>query len=144
MRLCLWRTGLCAAFLWATTAHAAAPTADELAALTDYGVVSMSRDGKRVVYTGRAGDKRALMVLDLEKRTNKAILAAEEGTYRIRWCRFKSDVRILCGLLGVGEIRGKPFPLTRLIAIDADGGRFKMLVQRFKRSPLNIFSSFLY
>lgn len=135
MRVTFWRAVVCAASLWlisgqAMPVHAAAPTVDQLASLSDYGAVSLSRDGKRVVYTGQVGDKRALMVLDLEKRTNKAILAAEEDTFRIRWCRFKSDVRIVCGLIGVDENRGKPFSLTRLIAIDADGGRFKVLVQR--------------
>jgi dipeptidyl aminopeptidase/acylaminoacyl peptidase len=131
MQTGLLRAGLCVFSLWAASAHAAAPTIDELAALTDYGGASLSRDGKRIAYTGRAGDKRALMVLDLEKRTNKAILAAEEDTFQIRWCRFKSDMRILCGLIGVGDTRGKnPYNVTRLIAIDADGSRYKVLIQR--------------
>ncbi|HEX6638896.1 MAG TPA: S9 family peptidase [Steroidobacteraceae bacterium] len=125
-----WCAVLCAVSLWTLPAGAAAPAVDELASLADHGAVSLSRDGKRIAYTGRVGDKRALMVMDLEKRTNKAILAAEEDTFQIRWCRFKSDVRILCGLAGVGEFRGNPFPRTRLIAIDADGGGFKVLVQR--------------
>lgn len=131
MKAGFWRAGLCALSLWAVGAHAAVPTIDELAALADYSSASLSRDGKRIAYTGRAGDKRALMVLDLERRTNKAILAAEEGTFQIRWCRFKSDTRILCGLIGVNDTRGKnPYALTRLIAIDADGGRYKVLIQR--------------
>jgi dipeptidyl aminopeptidase/acylaminoacyl peptidase len=129
MRTGFWCAGICALLINAG-ADAAAPTAEELAVLADHGAVTLSRDGKRIAYTGRVGDKRALKVIDLEKRTNKAILAAEEDTFRIRWCRFKSDTRILCGLVGVGDFRGKPFSLTRLIAIDADGGRFKVLVQR--------------
>lgn len=130
MRTGSWCAALCAVFLWTMPAGAAAPAVDELASLADHGAVSLSLDGRRIAYTGRVGDQRALMVMDLEKRTNKAILAAEEDTFQIRWCRFKSDVRILCGLIGVGEFRGDPFPRTRLIAIDADGGRFKVLVQR--------------
>lgn len=124
-----WRTWVCACLLWATAAQAAPPSVDELASLIDYRGASLSLDGKRIAYTGRAGGKRALLVLDLEKRTNKAILAAEEDTFGIRWCRFKSDTRILCSLMGTVD-EGKPYHITRLIAINADGSKFKVLIQR--------------
>jgi dipeptidyl aminopeptidase/acylaminoacyl peptidase len=129
MAAALRRTMVCAFSLWAFGAEAAVPTVDELAALIDHRGASLSRDGKRIAYTGRAGGKRALLVLDLEKRTNKAILAAEEDTFSIRWCRFKSDTRILCSLMGIVD-QGKPYNMTRLIAINADGSKFKVLIQR--------------
>ncbi len=115
-------------------ASAAAPSIDEFAALSDYRGASLSPDGKRIAYTGRAGDKRALIVLDLEKRTNVPILAAEEDSFHIRWCRFKSSTRILCGLIGVAHVRSFAYNVTRLIAIDADGGRYKVLIQRGRNS----------
>ncbi len=115
--------------LFAVSSHAAAPSVDEFAALIDRRGASLSLDGKRIAYTGRAGDKRALMVLDLEKRTNKAILAAEEDSFGIQWCRFKSDTRIVCSLLGTVD-QGQPYQMTRLIAINADGSKFKLLIQR--------------
>ena len=75
MRVTFWRAAICAASLCAISwqalpAHAAAPTVEQLASLADYGAVSLSRDGKRVVSPGQVGGTRALMVLDLEKRTN--------------------------------------------------------------------------
>jgi dipeptidyl aminopeptidase/acylaminoacyl peptidase len=129
MKAVSWRTLLCAFSLSTMAAHGAAPSVDELAALIDHRVATLSMDGKRIAYTGRAGGRRALMVLDLEKRTNKAILAAEEDSFDIRWCQFKSDTRILCGLTGTVD-EGKPYNMTRLIAINADGSKFKLLIQR--------------
>jgi hypothetical protein len=129
MKTISWSALLCAFSLCAGAAQAGAPSVDELAALIDHRVATLSMDGKRIAYTGRAGGKRALMVLDLEKRTNKAILAAEEDSFDIRWCQFKSDTRILCGLTGTVD-EGKPYNMTRLIAINADGSKFKLLIQR--------------
>jgi len=129
MAMSSWRTCVCVISFSTMAAQAAAPSADEFAALIDHRVATLSMDGKRIAYTGRAGGKRALMVLDLEKRTNKAILAAEEDSFGIRWCNFKSDTRILCSLMGTVN-EGKPYNMTRLIAINADGSKFKLLIQR--------------
>jgi dipeptidyl aminopeptidase/acylaminoacyl peptidase len=116
--------------LGVASASVAAPTVDEFASLADYGRVSLSPDGKRIAYTGRAGGKRALIVLDLEKRTNTPILAAEEDTFSIFWCRFKTNTRMLCGLRGTDFFRSQPFTVSRLIAVNADGSNLKVLIQR--------------
>ena len=128
MKVASWRA-LCAFSFFAVAAHAGPPSADELAALIDHRVATLSLDGRYIAYTGRAGGKRALMVLDLEKRTNKAILAAEEDSFGIQWCSFKSATRILCSLMGTVD-EGKPYNMTRLVAINADGSKFKLLIQR--------------
>src|SRR5688572_14734508 len=121
---------LVALSLFTEAAVAAPPSVETFAAYSDFGAVSLSPDGNRIAYTARAGKQRALIVLDLEKRTMKPILAAEEDRFQIRWCSFKSAQRLLCGLRGV-EFFGtqQPFPVSRLIAINADGSKFKMLVQ---------------
>jgi dipeptidyl aminopeptidase/acylaminoacyl peptidase len=120
--------------LGVATVSVAAPSVEEFAALSDYGNVSLSPDGKRIAYTGRAGGKRALIVLDLEKRSNTPILAAEEDTFSIFWCRFKSNTRILCGLRGTAFERSQPYTVSRLIAVNADGGNLKVLIQRGQNS----------
>jgi len=108
------------------------PSIDTFAAYSDFGAVSLSPDGNRVAYTARAKDGRALIVLDLEKRTMKAILAAESDLFQIRWCSFKTSERLLCGLRGVNNYEMQPFQVSRLIAINADGSKYKVLVQHGK------------
>ena len=115
--------------LLAKTASGAPPSIETFAAYSDFGAVSLSPDGRRIAYTARAGGKRALMVLDLEQRTIKPILAAEEGYFQITWCAFKTQQRLLCGLRGVEFFAATPVPVTRLIAINADGTKLKTLVQ---------------
>jgi hypothetical protein len=121
--------------LLATTAPGATPPSIEtFAAYSDFGAVTLSPDGNRIAYTARANGKRALIVLDLEKRTMKPILTAEEHRFQVRWCSFKTAQRLLCGLHGVEFIGAEPFPLTRLIAINADGTNLKVLVQNGRNS----------
>jgi dipeptidyl aminopeptidase/acylaminoacyl peptidase len=114
----------------ATTSAAAPPNIDTFAAYSDFGAVTLSPDGNRVAYTSRAGGKRTLIVLDLEKRTVKAILPAEQDRLQIQWCSFKTAERILCGLRGVDFMGLQPYPVSRLFAINADGSKPDVLVQK--------------
>ena len=111
------------------TASGAPPSIETFAAYSDFGAVTLSPDGNRIAYTAHVKGKRALIVLDLEKRTMKPILAAEENSLQIRWCRFKTPQRLLCGLRGVERSQVQAFPISRLIAINADGTGLKVLVQ---------------
>lgn len=122
-------TAALAAAFCNSPASAAPPSIEAFAAYSDFGAVSLSPDGKRIAYTGRAGDKRALMVLDLEQRSIKPILAAEVDDFQITWCAFKSAQRILCGLRGVEFFAAAPVQVTRLISINADGTGLKTLIQ---------------
>lgn len=105
------------------------PPIETFARYSDFGAVSLSPDGNRIAYTAHAGGKRALMVLDFLKRTNKPILAAEEGHFQISWCSFKTAQRLVCGLRGLDFFAARPVQVTRLIAINADGSGLKTLVQ---------------
>src|SRR5690242_20363932 len=116
-------------FVMAAASGATPPSIDAFAAYSDFGAVALSPDGNRIAYTALAGDKRALIVLDLEKRTMKSILAAEENRFQIRWCSFKTPERLLCGLRGVDFMKTQPYPVSRLIAINADGSKLRVLVQ---------------
>ena len=126
------------ALLANTASGASPPSIETFAAYSDFGAVSLSPDGNRIAYTARVNGKRALIVLDLEKRTMKPILAAEEDSFQIRWCSFKTPQRLLCSLRGVEFSRAQPFPISRLIAINADGTGFKVMVQNGRNAIVAI------
>ena len=117
------------ALLVNTASGESPPSIETFAAYSDFGAVTLSSDGKRIAYTTHSGGKRALVVLDLEQRTLKPILAAEVDNFQITWCAFKSAQRLLCGLRGYEFFGPSPVPVTRLIAINADGTKLKTLIQ---------------
>ncbi len=106
---------------WLANAVAAAPTVDDFAAGTDFSFPSLSPDGTKVAYVSRAQGQRVLFVLDLARKHRLALMAAQVESFEVRWCGFKTDDRILCGLQGTAFIRGQPYAVSRLVAVDATG-----------------------
>ena len=61
-------------------------------------------------------------------------MAATVDTFEITWCSFKTDDRLLCGLRGTQFVRGQPYPVSRLVAIDVSGkAKPQVLVQNGDR-----------
>jgi dipeptidyl aminopeptidase/acylaminoacyl peptidase len=57
-----------------------------------------------------------------------AVIGAADG-FRLSWCRWASDTRILCGLHAPTESRGTLVSKTRLVGADADGKNVKVLME---------------
>ena len=57
------------------------------------------------------------------------IARSESGKYEISWCNWANDTRLLCGLRAMLEQSGHVYPVTRLIAVNADGSRAEQLIQ---------------
>jgi dipeptidyl aminopeptidase/acylaminoacyl peptidase len=70
----------------------------------------------------------AVIVRDLRSGAEHPILHVTSGAYDVSHCEFKSDDRLLCHLEGVAYgSGGQPFPASRLVALDADGGELRVL-----------------
>ncbi len=143
LRLTSIVTGLCvfavSSNAWAQApASATPPTAQQFAALQDHITPALSPDGARIAYTERVDGKLVVTVITIATRERKTLMTAEMDGYRVRWCRFKNDTRLLCSFLGWAEpkleasvymIRDRfVLPVTRLVAVDADGGQVLNLV----------------
>ena len=108
----------------------AEPSIADFAADTDFATPTLSPDGTKVAFVTRVQDQRLLIVLDLVKRERRALMPATIDSFEISYCSFKNDERLLCGLRGTAFDRGMPYPISRLIAIDASGKtKAKVLVQ---------------
>jgi dipeptidyl aminopeptidase/acylaminoacyl peptidase len=118
----LFAAALCCA-LTSLEGHAAdaPPSVGAFAAEADYGQPALSPDGRRVVMVVRNKQGRVLVALDLESKEIHGLMPATVDNFEINKCRFKSDVRVLCGFLGTNFIAGQPYPVTRLVAVDVDG-----------------------
>jgi dienelactone hydrolase len=105
----------------AMTASAEPPSVAAFAAEVDYGAPALSPDGRKVVMVVRNNQGRVLIAVDLDTKETHGLMPATVDNFEISRCRFKSDVRVLCGFLGTNFSAGQPYPVTRLVAVDADG-----------------------
>ena len=92
--------------------------------------LSLSPDGNRVAYISPLqGQGAALYTVALEKdATARAVLTADGNPFRIDHCGWVSNDRLACMLYAVTHDAKVGFmPLTRIVAVDADGENFKLL-----------------
>ena len=92
--------------------------------------LSLSPDGNRVAYISPLqGQGAALYTVSLEKgATARAVLTADGNPFRIDDCGWVSNDRLACVLYAVTyDPRIGFMPLTRIVAVDADGKDFKLL-----------------
>ncbi len=90
---------------------------------------AISPSGRLLVYVSHINDKNHVVVRDLVARSEKAILLGEINDFLVQNCWFKTDDRLVCHFLGTSFVPGDPFPVTRMLAVNADGSKIKVLVQ---------------
>jgi dipeptidyl aminopeptidase/acylaminoacyl peptidase len=90
----------------------------------------MSPDGTKVSFLQmHPEDLPILRTLDLTTGTPNLALASTRDGFDIQWCKWANDERLLCGF---SAITGgwNAYPVTRLVAVNADGSQMKVLLQR--------------
>ncbi len=129
MRIALWMMGLSAASL--SGAGSALAQADEgtviaakFGALESVRQISLSTDGSKIAYVAPQGDGGArLMVVDLAgDGVPKAVLAQRPGPETLRSCSWATATRLVCRNTTVYDYGGYLLPISRLFALDSDGG----------------------
>jgi dipeptidyl aminopeptidase/acylaminoacyl peptidase len=98
--------------------------------------LSLSPDGMNVAFIApAAGQASVLYVQSLAKgasRTSKAVLGASGKPERLGRCNWVSNQRLVCQIYGVlvsGSLL-EPVHFTRLVAVNADGSKLKLLSTR--------------
>jgi dipeptidyl aminopeptidase/acylaminoacyl peptidase len=114
----------------ALPAVAAPPAIADFAADADFSFPTLSPSGDKVAFVTRVEGQRLLVMLDLVQRRRVGLMPATVETFEISYCRFKSEDRLLCGFKGTAFDRGQPYPVSRLVAVDATGkSKPRVLVQ---------------
>ena len=92
---------------------------------------SISPDGAYLAFiatTAKGG--RLLVVRDLKSGKVQPVLLLTSGLYRGTHCDFKNTERLLCHFHGTEHHFGaRPYPASRLVAVNRDGSRVKVLFQ---------------
>ncbi|MBS0396481.1 MAG: hypothetical protein JSR54_17820, partial [Proteobacteria bacterium] len=123
-----------AAALWLGVAWpgaAAPPSIQAFAARLPVEGAVLSPDGRYLAVIRTDGDRGGVFVHDRRAPPGtpaKPVLAEPED-FRLNWCRFASDVRLVCSLRSFGHVGGMAVSYPRLVAVDADGGQRLLLLQ---------------
>jgi dipeptidyl aminopeptidase/acylaminoacyl peptidase len=120
-----------------TPVSAAPPSLDDFFSGVQIRGVSISPNGQFLAMIVNAEDRRFVAVKDRFASTPAVPVVASNGadTFEPRWCRWANDERIVCSFQGRERDKylGKVFPVTRLVAVNRDGSKQKLLLQ----DPMN-------
>jgi len=90
--------------------------------------ISLSPDGRTVAFIEPADARgSALFVVSVDGGTPKPIAHSDGEPDRLRFCRWSTNTRLVCGLYGIAPSAQGLLGFTRLFAIDSDGKNLKML-----------------
>jgi dipeptidyl aminopeptidase/acylaminoacyl peptidase len=93
--------------------------------------ISLSPNGRFVSIIQPAnGSNSALVVADVDSAKSKVVLSGDSAPWRLSWCGWASNDRLVCSLYSIMSDTGSLVPFTRLIAVNADGTNLKLLGQR--------------
>ncbi len=122
------------AFLLATLpfmpAHAAAPSIEDFAARSHIEAATISPDGHYIAVINTQDGRGVAVVIDRSPaHAAPVVVLSEPPHFRLTWCRWATDTRLLCGFMGMAKPNGYVYAVTRLVAVDADGKNTKVLIQ---------------
>src|ERR1041384_5281034 len=113
-------------------ALAAPPVLDDFFSGAQLRGVSISPNGQYLAMIVNTGDRRFVAVKDRFASAPAAPVVASNGTdtFEPRWCRWANDERVVCSFQGRERDKylGKVFPVTRLVAVNRDGSKQKLLL----------------
>lgn len=92
--------------------------------------VSLSPDGSKVAYVEPGpGQGSVLRVASVSGGQPQLVSVADGKPYRLSWCDWASNVRLVCRLYAVEQAPGAMVPVTRMFAIDISGAELRLLGQ---------------
>ncbi len=91
--------------------------------------VRLSPDGTKVSFLQmHSDDISVLTIFDLTSGKANLALASSRGGFDLQWCDWANIERLLCSFYGISRAANS-FPVTRLVAINADGSNMHVLLQ---------------
>jgi dipeptidyl aminopeptidase/acylaminoacyl peptidase len=92
---------------------------------------ALSADGTRIVFVGPGtGSSTVAEVADLTASSIKEVARADGQPLNIHSCDWSAADRLVCTLRGITRVNSVLLPVTRNVAMDADGGKQLLLGQR--------------
>ena len=99
-----------------------AELAARFGALESVSQISLAPDARKLAYIGQSGEDQVIYVVDLVNWGRpKPIARIEAKLGQLSWCRWASNVRLVCQTHTVVDNSGTLLWFTRLMGLDADG-----------------------
>ena len=113
----------------------APPSIEDFASRQSIENVSISPDGRYLALIRAQNGKGIVVVSDrsLGKGQTMQTVLAEPEHFRIAWCRWATNTRLLCGFRAMAKERFV-YSVTRLVAVDADGKNVRVLMQNSREA----------
>jgi hypothetical protein len=89
----------------------------------------MSPDGRHVVFIDRSEPEASVAVMDVDTGRTSKVLSGATDNYRVSYCQFKNDTRVICHFLGWMKAGGGVGLVSRMVAINIDRSDLKLLSQ---------------
>ncbi|MGQ0700898.1 MAG: prolyl oligopeptidase family serine peptidase [Panacagrimonas sp.] len=116
--------------LQSAAATAEPPPVAAFARLPDVAGVSISPDGRYIAFLTVLEGRQLVVTLDRRDGKPVPVLTNDErDRFRLSWCNWANDTRLMCGLHAARMDAGSGYQVSRLVAVDADGGKSRILVQ---------------
>ncbi len=107
------------------------PTAVAFGTMPALWGVQISPDGSKIVLLKMHDqDLPVAIVFDFAGAKPRIVLASEKDRFELEWCEWANDERLLCGYYAVHREASQMYPVTRLVAVNADGSDMNVLMQR--------------
>jgi hypothetical protein len=111
--------------------HAATPpTIEDFASRPQVEDLSISPDGRYLALIHTRDGKAVAVVSDRKASKGQVMrpVLSEPEHFRMTWCRWATNTRLMCGFIGMIHDRSV-YGVTRLAAVDADGKNMRVLIQ---------------
>jgi dienelactone hydrolase len=110
---------------------AVAPSIEEFASRAHTEGVSISPDGRHLALINTQAGMAAAFVADRNggKDALVSLVMREPEHFKMSWCRWATNTRLLCSFRGIANEAGSLFPVTRLVGVDVDGKNMRVLMQ---------------
>jgi dipeptidyl aminopeptidase/acylaminoacyl peptidase len=110
---------------------ASTPSVEDFASRPNVEGASISPDGRYLALIETRDGKGLVVVDDRQGGKSRVLrpLFGEPDPFLLTWCHWATNTRLLCGLRATSNERGVLFPVTRLVAVDADGKNLRVLMQ---------------
>lgn len=92
--------------------------------------VRISPSGSKIVFlTMHADDRPLAAVYDFTTGKSQPVLVSEKDRFEVYRCGWASEDRLLCGFYAIYTDAHVQYPVTRMVAVDADAKNMKVLMQ---------------
>jgi dienelactone hydrolase len=107
-----------------------APSIEEFAARPHIEHATISPDGRYLAVIQTQDGRAAAIVIDRSSThaSRRQVVMGEPDQFRMTWCRWATDTRLLCSFLGMNK-HNFVYAVTRLAGVDADGKNMHVLIQ---------------